>query len=171
MKIFPFLQSTQEGEPEREQKTGESQRIRLMRKDVQGLYERLPERYQLPEERYFNMFEIRNGELYYKDVDKLLTYNEGRLKTVGEIDKIFGTNRLRDLGFVILVSKVTAERAVELIKSQQEMPFASDIARVDDIELQEISENPAESTENLITQFEQEHEEILTMRELLDLDK
>ena len=46
------------------------------------------------------MFEIRNGELYYKGVDKPLTYKKRRLRLVGEIaDKILGKNRIRDLGF------------------------------------------------------------------------
>ena len=76
--------------PEHEQETSfeiESQSIRLMREDVEKLYKKLSERYQLPEERHFDMFEIRNGELYYKGVGKPLTYKKGRLKSVGEIDK------------------------------------------------------------------------------------
>ena len=40
---------------------------------------------------------------------------------------------------------------------------------MNDIELQEITENAAKSTEDLITQFE--GEEMLPMRELLGLDK
>ena len=66
-------------EPEREQETSfeiESQRLRLKREDVERLYRKLPERYQLPEERHLDILEIRNGELYCKGVDKSLTYNK-----------------------------------------------------------------------------------------------
>ena len=37
-----------------------SQRIRLMEEDVERLYKKLSERFQLPEERHSDMFEIRN---------------------------------------------------------------------------------------------------------------
>ena len=61
--------------PEREQETsfgGESQRTKLVKNDVERLYPKLSERYQLPEEKHFDMFEIRNKELYYKGVNKRL---------------------------------------------------------------------------------------------------
>ena len=52
------------------------------------------------------------------------------------------------------------------------MPFASDIAKADDIELQEITENASRSIENLNQQLEGEVEgEDLPMQELLGLDK
>ena len=46
---------------------------------------------------------------------------------------------------------------------------ASDLAKADDIELQEITENATKSMEDLITQFE--GQETLPMHELLRLDK
>ena len=52
---------------------------------------------------------------------------------------------------------------------EEELPSASDVAKADDIELQEITENAMKSTEDLITQFE--GEEMLPMHELLGLDK
>ena len=52
---------------------------------------------------------------------------------------------------------------------KEELPSASDVAKADDIELQEITENASKSTEDLITQFE--GEETLPMLELLGLDK
>ena len=51
------------------------------------------------------------------------------------------------------------------------MPFTSDVARVDDIKLQKITENVVRSMENLIVQLEGESFEDLPMRELLGLDK
>ena len=47
----------------------------------------------------------------------------------------------------------------------------SDLAKADDIELQEITENAARSTENLIKQFEGTYSETLPMHELQGLDK
>ena len=52
-----------------------------------------------------------------------------------------------------------------LNRVEEKLPSASDVAKADDIELQEI----AKSTEDLITQFE--GQETLPMRELLGLDK
>ena len=58
-----------------------------------------------------------------------------------------------------------------------ELPPTSDTANADDIELQEITENAARSTKDLIVQFEMasqgqvQFEEILHMHELQGLDK
>ena len=41
-----------------------------------------------------------------------------------------------------------------LNRVEEEMPFASDIAKADDIELQEILENAARNTEDLIAQLD-----------------
>ena len=72
---------------------------------------------------------------------------------VGEIAEISGKNRLRNLGFDIPRGQVTAQEAVALNEAEKEMPSASDIAKVDDIELQEITENASKSTEDLISQM------------------
>ena len=58
-----------------------------------------------------------------------------------------------------------------LHKAKEEMPSMSDVANVDDIELQEITENVARSTENLTVQLEGEFSDDLPMSELLGLDK
>ena len=70
---------------------------------------------------------------------------------VGEIAEILGKNRLRNLGFDIPRGQVTAQEAVALNEAEKEMPSASDIVKVDDIELQEITENASKSTEDLIS--------------------
>ena len=67
--------------------------------------------------------------------------------------------------------KPTPQQSVILNKSKEELPSTSDVAKADDIELQEIMENVAGSTENLIAQLEGESSEDLPMRELLGLDK
>ena len=112
---------------------------------------------------HFDDFELIDGELYYRGKNKSLTYRGGKqLRMVKEIRKILGERRLRDLGFDILKEEVTAEQAV---KPNEELPSTSDITKVDDIELQEITK----STEDLIAQFE--WQETLPTRELLGLDK
>ena len=58
-----------------------------------------------------------------------------------------------------------------LNKVEEELPSASDVAKADDIELQEITKNAVRSMENLIVQLEGESSEDLPMHELLGLDK
>ena len=151
-------------EPERETSFGgTSVRTKLQREDVVRLYKKLSETYHVPEERHFDVFEVRNGELYCKGVDKPLMYKKGRLRMVGELDKILGITRLQDLGFDIPRGELTAQQAVILNKAEEELPSASDI------EFQEIMENVAISTDNLIEQLD--GSEDLPMHELIGLDK
>ena len=84
---------------------------------------------------------------------------------------ILKKNRLCKLGFDIPWGKVAAQQAVMLNKAEEGLPSTSGIAKVDDIELQEITENGARSTKNLIKQLESEFSEDLPMRKLLGLDK
>ena len=53
---------------------------------------------------------------------------------------ILGKGGLRNLGFDIPRGKVTAQQAVMLNKTAEELPSVSDITGADDIELQEIVE-------------------------------
>ena len=57
------------------------------------------------------------------------------------------------MGFDIPSRKITLQQAVIL---NEELPSTSDVAKADDIELREIMENGARSTENLIEQLEGE---------------
>ena len=96
----------------------------------------------------------------------------GKLRSFGEIEKILGKEGFRESGFDIPVgSKVTARRVVVLNRVDEELPSISDVAMADDMELQEIMENVARSTENLTAQLKGESFEDLPMRELLGLDK
>ena len=90
---------------------------------------------------------------------------------VTAIAEILGKEELCELGLDIPRGKITDRQAVMLDKAEQEMPSMSDVAKADDIELQEITENAARSTENLIAQLEGESSENSPMRELLGLDK
>ena len=60
------------------------------------------------------------------------------------LSDILGKGGLRNLGFDIPKGKVTARKAVMLNKAAEELPSASDITKVDDIELQEIAEKASD---------------------------
>ena len=115
---------------------------------------------------HFDYFKLEDGELYYRGRNKPLMYGEGKLRSVGEVKKILGKGRLHKLGFE---NKETAEQAIMLNRVEEELPSASDVAKADDIELQEITENATKSMEDLVTHFE--GQETLHMHELLELDK
>ena len=145
-------------EPECEQEMtfgGGSQRTRLKKDYVEGLYRKLSESMDRTSEAFhFDYFDLRDGELYYRSKREPLMYGGGKLKTVKQIEKILGKNTLHNLGFDILTGKVTAQQAVFLNRVEEDMPSASDMAEADDIELQEIMENTKKSMEDLIAQFE-----------------
>ena len=88
---------------------------------------------------FHDYFKLKDGELYYIGCKKPLM-TEGMLKSVGMLVDILGKDRLRTLGFNIHVGLITARQAVMLDKTAEELPSESDIAGVDDIELQEIAE-------------------------------
>ena len=167
-------------ELEREQETSfggrESQRTKLMKDYVKDLYKKLSENIsETPEPFHYDYFKLEGGELYYIGNRKPLT-TEGKLKSVGRLADILGKNRLRRLGFNISVGKITAQQAVMLNKAAEELPSESDIARVDDIELQEIAEKATKSTEDLILHLNDQQsqtDELFEhpLRELLCLDK
>ena len=114
---------------------------------------------------HLDYFELRNGELYYKGKSAHLANKRGKPRSVGTIVEILGKEGLRDLGFDIPMGKVTAQQAIMLNRVEEKLPSASDVAKADDIEFQEI----AKSREDLIAQFE--GQEMLAMHELLGLDK
>ena len=94
---------------------------------------------------YFDDFKLQDGKLYYIGKSEPLTKGKGKIRVVGAIMEILGKERLQDLGFDIPVGKVTAQQATTLNRVEEELPSASDVAKADDIELQEI----AKSTEDL----------------------
>ena len=135
-------------EPTCEQETSfggrESQRTKLMKDYVKDLYEKLSENIgETPELFHYDYFKLEGGTLYYISNRKPLM-TERKLKSVGMIADILGKNRLRRLGFNIPVGKITAWQAVMLNKAAEELPSESDIARADDIELQEIAEKASD---------------------------
>ena len=96
---------------------------------------------------HYDMFELRDEKLYFRDKSKPLTTKRGGLKSAKEVMKILGKEGLRDLGFNVSKSKVTAQQYTMLNKVEEEIPSASDVNKAGDIELQEI----LRSTEDLIS--------------------
>ena len=85
----------------------------------------------------------------------------GKLTSVGVIANILDKEGICELGFDTPRGKVTARQAVMLNRVEEELPSTSDVTNADDIKLQEIMENVARSTENLIEQLEGESSEDL----------
>ena len=167
---------------------GEGQRTKLVKEHVIGLYLKLSESMGKTSKAFhLDYFELRDGELYYKGKStpgKLyykgkstpLTIKGGELRSVGEIKKILGKERLRNLGFDVLRGKFTARKATMLNKVEVELPSTSDIIKADNIELQEITENAAKNMEDLILQMKNDQSQTddlveYPLRELLGLDK
>ena len=139
---------------------------------VEGLCERLSQK--LPrtsEVLHCDLFELRDGKLYFRDKSKPLTTKKGGLKLAKELMKILDKEGLCDLGFNISKSKVTAQQAAMLNEVEEEIPSASDVDKAGDIELQEI----AKSTEDLISRIKDaqtDTDELFKhpLQELLGLD-
>ena len=72
-------------EPEREQETsfggGESQRNRMLRDRVEGFLRKLSQKWARTSEVFhFDLFELRDWQLYFRDKSKLLMTREGKLR-------------------------------------------------------------------------------------------
>ena len=117
------------------------------------------------------LFEIdKDGRLYYKE--KSLMNRNGELKTIGIIADTLGIRGLREMGYNITKTNLKSRFVLDLLEKQAELPSSSEIAKADDIELEEI----AEKASDIISQIKDvqtdthdlfEH----PLRELLGLDK
>ena len=145
----------------------------MLRDRVEGLYEKLSQRKaRTSEVLHFDLFELRNGKLYFRDKNTPLTTKREGLKSGNEIVKILGKEELRDLNFNIPKGKITAQQALMLNLVEEEIPSASDVDKADFIELEQI----AKSTEDLISRLNDQQsqtDDLLEhpLQELLGLDK
>ena len=98
---------------------------------------------------HYDLFELRNSKLYFRDKSTPLTTKKGGLKSVKEIMKTLGKEGFRDLDFNVPEGKVTSRQATMLNEVEEEIPSVSDVDKVGDIELQEI----VKSMEDLIFQI------------------
>ena len=128
----------------------QSQRNRWLINRVEGLCERLSQKLARTSEVFhYDLFECTDRKLYFRDKSKPLTTKKGGLKSTEEIMKILGKEGLRNLDFNVSKGKVTSPQAAMLNEVDEEIPSASDVDKVGDIELQEI----AKSMEDLIFQI------------------
>ena len=90
------------------------------------------------------LFEIdRDGRLYYKG--KPLMNRNGELKTIGVIAHTLGIRGLREMGYNIAKTNLEPRVVLDLLEKQAELPSSSEIAKADDIELEEIAEKASDN--------------------------
>ena len=93
----------------------------------------------------FHNFDLRNGQLYYKDNVNPLMTKKRVLRGVGVLADRLGKEGLRDLGFDVLVGKITARQFMASYRVGSQLPSTFDITGADDIELQEIAKKHLEA--------------------------
>ena len=148
---------------------GLTQETRVTNSYVNSLYKELSKHYNRTSDIiHYDNFKCKGKQLYYRGRDEPLTKEDGKLKAIGKLICILGKKRLIDLGFDI-PKGLKPQQSVILIETEEKLPSAPDVDKANEIELQEIIESTAESTEDLIAQLK--GEEMLPMRELLGLDK
>ena len=133
-------------EPTREQETSfggksfETLKYEALESFVKSLYRRISGSDNEPLETInFHNFDLRNGQLYYKDNANPLTTKKWTLRVVGVLADRLGKEGLRDLGFDVPVGRITARQFMASYRAGSQLPSTSDITRADDIELQEIA--------------------------------
>ena len=155
-----------------------SLRNEVLKERVKGLYDRLSEHLgQKPKVLHYDLFELKGKTLYYvgpdKNLEKKLLTAMGSLRTGDALQRILGKKGLREMGFDIPKSSVSARKAL------MEMPSASDIGKANEIEMQDLMGKAIAANEDLIreissdrgTQTGEDDPEMPTMRELVGLDK
>ena len=117
------------------------------------------------------LFEIdKDGRFYYKG--KPLMNRNGELKTIGVITDTLGIRGLREMGYNITKTNLKPRFVLNLLEKQAELPSSSEIAKADDIELEEIAEKASDvisQIKNVQTDTDDLFEHPL--RERLGLDK
>ena len=154
-----------------------SLRNEVFKEYVKDLYKKIGKDIrQNPEVFRYDLFEPRGKDLYYigpdGDLNKALT-RRGRFLTVGTIADVLTKEGLREIGFDIPKSSVSARKAL------MKMPSASEIGKANEIEMQELTGKAIDANEDLIreissdrgTQTGEDDPDMPTMRELVGLDK
>ena len=165
-------------EPEHEQQTSfGSPEVLLSRGEilhkeylVGEIYELIGNKTHQRPEPNLRLFELdKDGRLYYKG--KPLMNRNGELKTIDIIEDTLGIRGLREMGYNITKTNLKPRFVLDLLEKQAELPSLSEIAKADEIELEEI----AKSTEDLIYQInnQTQTDDLFEhpLRELLGLDK
>ena len=96
----------------------------------------------------------------------------GELKTIGVIADTLGIRGLREMGYNITKANLKPGFVLDLLEKQAELPSSSEIAKADDIELEE-SEGKASDIISQIKDVQTDTDNLFEhpLRELLGLDK
>ena len=154
--LTPVTPGRSTWEPEREQETSfgslevSLSRGEILHKEylVGEIYELIGNKMHQGLEPNLRLFEVdKDGRLYYKG--KPLMNRNGELKTIGVIADTLGIRGLREMGYNITKTNLKPRFVLDLLEKQAELPSSSEIAKVNEIELEEI----VKSTEDLIYQI------------------
>ena len=69
---------------------------------------------------------------------------DGKLKMIGVIADTLGIRGLREMGYNITKTNLKPRFVLDLLEKQAKLPSSSEIAKADDIELEEIAENASD---------------------------
>ena len=117
------------------------------------------------------LFEIdKDGRLYYKE--KPLMNRNGELKTIGVTADTLGIRGLREMGYNIAKTNLKPRFVLDLLEKQANLPSSSEIAKADDIELEEIAEKASDIISQ-IKDVQTDTDDLFEhpLRELLGFDK
>ena len=154
--LTPVTPGKSTWEPEREHETSfGSPEVPLSRGEilhkeylVGEIYELIGNKMHQRLEPNLRLFEIdKDGRLYYRG--KPLMNRNGELKTIGVIADTLGIRGLREMGYNITKTNLKPRFVLDLLEKQAELPSSSEIAKADDIVLEEI----AEKASNIISQI------------------
>ena len=89
------------------------------------------------------LFEIdKDGRLYYKG--KPLMNRNGELKTIGVIADTLGIRGLQEVGYNIAKTNLKPRFVLDLLGKPAELPSSSEIAKADEIKLEETAEKASD---------------------------
>ena len=96
----------------------------------------------------------------------------GELKTIGVIADTLGIRGLREMGYNITKTNLKPRFVLDLLEKQAELPSSSEIAKADDIELEEIAEKASDIISQ-IKDVQTDTDDLFEhpLQELLGLDK
>ena len=159
--LTPVTPGRSTWEPEREHETsfGSSEvllsRGEILHKEylVGEIYERTGNKMHQRLQPNLRLFEIdKDGRLYYKG--KPLMNRNGELKTIGIIADTLGIRGLREMGYNITKTNLKPRFLLDLLEKQAELPSSSEIAKADDIELEEIAEKASDIISQMSRQIQ-----------------